>query len=111
MSDQKLRVTRTLSAEQYEGSLWGIEVINFKWFALALLVALSLFAGLFYGLALGFLEAMQWALVPVLGCFLYLRFFHQGRPPGYLSDLLDSLVTRGHAKPPRKPLSHPFYEC
>lgn len=100
MQDQNLRVTRTHSADEFEGSLFGIDVIHFKWIALTLLVGLAIFAGLFYGRGFGFLEAGKWALLPLAACFLYLRFGHQGKPPGHIADLLDSLLTQGHARPP-----------
>ena len=100
MSD--LRITRTHSADEYQGALWGIEVVNFKWFALALLAGMGVFAGLFYGLALDFLAAGVWAVIPVVICVLYLRLGHQGKPPGFLADLLDSLITKGNACPPRR---------
>jgi hypothetical protein len=101
MSDQNLRITRTHGAEEFEGSFAGIEFIHFRWMALALLAGLGIFAGLFYGSGLGFMAAAQWAVIPVLAGFIYLRVAHQGKPPGYLADLIDSLITRGHARPPR----------
>jgi hypothetical protein len=89
MQDQPLHVTRTHSADEFEGSLFGIDVIHFKWIALTLLVGLAIFAGLFYGRGCGFVEAGQWALLPLVASFLYLRLGHQGKPPGYIADLLD----------------------
>jgi hypothetical protein len=109
MSDQNLRVSRTHSAEEFEGALFGIEVIHFKWIGLALLCSVGLFAGLYYGGGLDFISAGQWAAIPVLVSFFYLRFGHQGKPPGYVADLRDSLITKGHAQPPRGAPINPFH--
>ena len=109
MSDQNLRVNRTHSAEEFEGSLFGIEVIHFKWVGLTMLVGLGVFAGLFYGVGLGFMEAAQWAMIPFACCVIYLRFGHQGKPPGYMADLLDTLITKGHARPAHKTPDKPFH--
>ena len=111
MSVQNLRVTRTHSAEEYEGSLLGIEVAHFKWIALLLLVGMATFAGLYYGLGFDFMVAAQWAVIPSIAGFVYLRVGIQGRPPGYLKDLLDSLLTQGHAQPPRNPSPQSPYDA
>jgi len=103
MNDQNLRLTRTHSADGFQGSLFGVNIEHFKWVALALLAGLSLFAGLFYGLNFGFVDAGKWSVVPAIVCVAYLRLGHQNRPPGFFVDLLDTLITGGHALPPRQP--------
>ncbi len=100
MQEQELRVTRTHSADEFEGSLFGVEMIHFKWMALTLLTGLAIFAGLFYACGCGFMQAAMWSALPVAVCFIYLRFFHQGKPPDYIADLFDSLLTGGNARPP-----------
>jgi hypothetical protein len=93
MQEPELRITRTHSADEFEGSLFG------KWIALTLVAGLAIFAGLFYGCGCDFMGAAMWSALPVAVCFIYLRFCHQGKPPGYIADLFDSLLTGGHARP------------
>ena len=69
MQDQNLRVTRTHSADEFEGSLFGIDVIHFKWIALTLLAGLAIFAGLFYGRGFGFRRSGTMGIVPAGGVF------------------------------------------
>ena len=108
MGGNQLRVTRTNSSDGYEGSFLGIEMIHAKWFALTLLVGISVFAGLFYGFELEFTTAGQWAVIPTIACLLYVRFALQGRPPGFVQDLFNQLMTGGHCKPNHKSAVHPF---
>lgn len=110
MNEGDLRLTATHSADEFEGSFLGIETALFPWLGLGLLASLGLFVGLFYGLGRDFLVALRWAVLPAALVAGYLRLAHQGRPPGHLYDLLDSLMTSGHAVPPRQfprcPLRH-----
>ncbi len=101
MNEGDLRLTATHSADEFEGSFLGIETALFPWIGLGLLASLGLFAGLYYGLGWDFLAAFRWAVLPAALVVGYLRLAHQGKPPGHLFDLLDSLVTGGHAVPPR----------
>lgn len=110
MNDGELRLTATHSADEFQGSFLGIETALFPWIGLGLLASLGLFVGLYYGLESDFLVAFRWAVLPAALVVGYLRLAHQGKPPGYLFDLLNSLVTGGHAIPPRQfppaPLHH-----
>ena len=110
MNDSELRLTPTHAAEEFQGTVLGIQTTLFVWVALALLAAIALFAWLFYGQGRDFFAAAQWAALPVLIVVAYLRFCHQGRPPGYTLDLLNSLITGGHAVPPERFTKHPLYD-
>lgn len=102
MNDQELRVTPTNPGDEYQGAVAGVDVPLFAWVGLALLAGFGVFAWLFYRLELGFIDAVQWAALLPVAAVAYLRLFHQGKPPGYARDLLDSLLTGGEAKPPRR---------
>lgn len=94
----QLRITPTHAAEEHPGTVWGIETPHFKWVGGAVLAGLALLAAL--SPRLGLLQAAPWAAAPVGIAFLYLRLFQQGKPAGYTLDLLDQLLTSGHAQPP-----------
>jgi hypothetical protein len=108
MNDQELRITSAHAGGEFKGAVWGIDVALFPWVALGLLAGLGLFVGLFYGAGWDFPEALQWAVLPVALIILYLRLAHQGKPPGFTLELLDQLVTGGHASPPPQSPRHPF---
>ena len=108
MNDQELRITQAHAADEFEGAVWGLSLALFPWVTLALLASLGLFVGLFYGAEWDSLEALQWALAPSALVILYLRFAHQGKPPGFTLELLNEILTRGHAQPPRQSPRHPF---
>jgi hypothetical protein len=94
----QLRITPTHGSEEHPGTVWGIETPHFKWVAWAVLAGLALLAAV--SPRLGLLQAAPWAAAPVGIAFLYLRLFQQGKPAGYTLDLLDQLLTGGHAQPP-----------
>ena len=104
--NDSVRLTSTHSSHEYEGSCLGIETRLFAWVALGFLASLGVFAGLFYGAEFDFVDALRCAVLPVGTVILYLRLVHQGRPPGFTQELLDSLLTGGHAKPNHK-IQHP----
>lgn len=108
MTDHDRRLTPTHAADEFQGAVFGIETHLFAWVALGLLASLGLFLGLFYGAEASFPSAAGWAAVPTVGVILYLRLVHQGKPPGFTLELLDSLLTRGHARPPCQQPRHPF---
>ena len=110
MNDQELRRTPTHSAEEFQGSVFAIETGLFLWVGASLLAGIALFAWLFYARHLDFFGAAQWAALPVLVVVAYLRFCHQGKPPGYTRDVIDSLLTGGHAVPPHQPPPNPFHD-
>mgnify|MGYP000864647171 CR=1 FL=1 len=98
MQDQELRVTPTHGSEEYPGTVFGIETTRFGWVGLALLAGLAWLGALSSQMSL--LDAAPYAAAPVGIVVVYLRFFQQGRPPGFALDLLDQLLTGGHARPP-----------
>ncbi len=110
MNEGDLRLTATYGADEFQGSFLGVQTALFPWIGLGLLASLGLFVGLYYGLESDFLVALRWAVIPAALVVGYLRLAHQGKPPGHMFDLLDSLVTGGDAVPPRQfppsPLSH-----
>ena len=108
MNDQELRITQAHASGDYQGAVWGIDLALFPMVALALLASLGLFVGLFYGAAWEFSAALQWALLPAGLVILYLRLAHQGKPPGFTLELLDQLLTSGHAQPPQQSPPPPF---
>ncbi len=108
MNEDDLRLTATHSADEFQGAFLGIETALFPWIGLGLLASLGLFTGLYYGLGSDFLDALGWAALPAIAVVAFLRLGYQGRPPGYLFDLIDSLVTGGHAVPPRQFPPHPL---
>ena len=110
MNDQELRLTPTHAADEFHGSVFGISTVLFAWVGMAFLAGLALFCGLFYGLGYDFLDAAKWAVLPGFAVVAYLRLLHQGKPPGFTFELLDSLVTGGHAVPPRKVIKHPLHD-
>lgn len=108
MNDEDLRLTPSHAADEFQGSFLGIETALFHWVGLALLAGLGLFVGLFYGISIDFFEALRWAVLPPGIVVAYLRLGHQEKPPGYAFDLLDTLLTSGHSKPPREFPPHPL---
>ena len=110
MQESQPRLTPTHGAEEFSGTVLGIQTHLFAWVGLALLAALAVFAGLFYGAGRDFLDAASWAALPLVVVIAYLRFGHQGRPPGYLLDLVDTLLTGGHAQPPPHSPAHPLHD-
>lgn len=110
MHDQELSFTNSHSADEFEGTILGIETTLFFWVAVSSLAGIALFGWLFYGRGRGFREAAFWAAIPVLVVVVYLRLFHQGKPPGYTGDLIDSVLTNGHATPPHQSPPHPLYD-
>jgi hypothetical protein len=108
MNDTGLRLTPTHAAEEFQGTVLGIQTDLFAWVGLALLAALAVFTGLFYGRGRDFFAAAQWAALPVLIVFAYLRFC-QDKPGHHLQDVLDSLLTGGHARPPHQSPPHPLH--
>ena len=101
MEDQDLRLTPTHGSQEHHGTVFGIELPFFRWVALALLAGLALLIAL--SSQTGLLDAAPWAAAPVALVILYLRFFQQGKPPGYALDLLEQTLTGGHAQPPIHP--------
>lgn len=110
MNQDPLRLTPTHAAEEFQGTVMGIHTSLFAWVGLALLAALAVFAGLFYGLGRDFLDAVFWAVLPLVAVVAYLRFGHQGKPPGYMVALLVSLLTGGHARPPQPSRPNPLWD-
>jgi hypothetical protein len=110
VNDTALRQTPTHGAEEFQGAVLGIHTPLFAWGALAMLAALALFSGLFYGGVQDFLPAASWAALPLLLVVAYLRFGYQGKPRGHVRDVCDSLLTGGHARPPQQFPPHPLHE-
>lgn len=98
MQDQELRVTPTHGSEEHPGTVFGIETPQFKWLVLALVAGLALLGALSSQMTL--LDAAPYAAAPVGIVVVYLRFFQQGKPAGFTFDLIDQLLTGGHARPP-----------
>lgn len=109
MNDHDRHLTPVHAADEFQGSVFGIETHLFAWVAMGLLASLGLFLGLFYGAESDFLNAAGWAVLPTVAVILYLRLVHQGKPPGFTLELLDSLLTGGHVRPPRQHPRHPFH--
>lgn len=107
MNDSQLRITSTHAADNFGGTLFGIQIPIFKWVALSLLAAFGIFAGL-SSLGCDFMTTAGLALSPVAATWGYLKFGYQNRPPGYLRDLIETLLNKGHACPPRQEPSHPL---
>ena len=101
MTDPDLRLTTTHAADEFEGTVLGVATPLFRWVGLALVIGLGVFAALFHVWELDFFDAAQWSGIPAVIVVAYLRLFQQGKPPAYTFELIDSLITRGHAKPPR----------
>jgi hypothetical protein len=108
MNEGDLRLTPSHAADEFQGSFLGIETALFHWVGLALLAALGLFAGLYYGFGFDLLEAAPWAVLPPGVVVGYLLLGYQGKPPGYALDLFDTLLFGGNSIPPRKFPPHPF---
>ena len=102
MNDSELRLTPTHAAEDFQGTVIGIQTTLFAWVCLALLASLALFAWLFYAQGRDFTSAMGWSALPVIGMVAYLRFCHMGKPPGHSIEVLSSLLTGGHSAPPNQ---------
>jgi hypothetical protein len=100
MNEGELRLTATHGADEFQGAFLGMETALFPWIGLGMLASLGLFVGLYFGLGREFPQALRWSLLPATGVIAYLRLGQQGKPPDYLFDLVDSLVTGGHARPP-----------
>ena len=111
MREETLRVTRTNSAPESSGALLGISTPLFLWIVGALVVGLLLFVALLKNFALEPSSAALIAALPTALCAGFLLVFHQGKPPGYVWDLLDSWLTKGNASPlasQRSPAPHDF---
>jgi len=102
VNDSDLRRSPTHAADEFQGTVLGIQTTLFAWVCLAFLAGMALFTWLFYAQGRDFTSAMGWAALPVIAVVAYLRFCHQGKPPGYTSDMVDSLATGGHTVPPHQ---------
>lgn len=110
MNDQELRLTPAHAAEEFQGAVLGITTTLFAWVALALVAGIALFVWLFEHRRLTFFEAFLYAALPLIGVLFFLLAFHVNKPPGYASDLIDSLLIGGHAVPPHQPPLNPFHD-
>jgi len=97
MYDQDLRLTSTHGSEEHSGTALGVEVRQFWWLALGVLAGLALLVGL--SARFGFVSAAPWAAAPVAVVLFFLRS-QRGKTPGHALDLMDQLLTGGHARPP-----------
>src|SRR5688572_13314422 len=95
--DQPLRVADTNSAEEFSGSVLGIQVPLFRWVIGALVAGLALFVWLESNTNLSTTNTLLLALAPAVLCGLFVAFFVQGKPTGYARDLFESLTTHGDA--------------
>ena len=100
MSDPSPRITPTHAADEFQGAFFGIAASFLPWIGFSALASIGLFYWLYYNRELDFIEGLQWSLVPVALMVVYYFSFQRGKPPGYPFDLIDSLFTRGEAKPP-----------
>jgi hypothetical protein len=97
--DQPICITDTNSGIEYGGSVFGISLANFRWVIGALVLGFFAFLGM-QGLSeVSTINALVLSFGPALICAVVLVVLVQGKHPSYASDLLETLVNRGHASP------------
>lgn len=111
-TDSPLRSTPTHAAQEFPGSLLGIETPRFLWVSAALLLGFALFAWLHYALEVPLITAASISLAPALVVAGFILVFLQNRPPGFARDLIESWINRGHHSPTQAPvLCSPLPDC
>jgi len=105
MRDDHLMVTKTNSAKEFSGRIYGVDAPFFIWIVVPLAGGLFSFVGLmsmdispFYASALG--------AAPTVFAVAFIIIFVQGRPAGYARDWFSSFLTRGDSVPPIESTSY-----
>ena len=99
MRDDLLMVTKTNSAKEFSGRVYGVDAPFFIWIVVPLAAGLFSFVGLmslnispFYAAAIG--------AAPAVFAVAFIIIFVQGRPAGYARDWFSSFLTSGDSVPP-----------
>lgn len=96
-AEPPLRVTSTHGADEFEGSVLGIPTTSIRWVVLSLAGGALLFTYLMR--TTPFLHATAWAFLPSVVVVVVLRWMQHGKPPGHGANVIESVLTGGHASP------------
>lgn len=96
-AEPPLRVTSTHGADEFEGSVLGIATTSIRWVVLSLAGGALLFTYLMR--TMPFLHAAAAAFLPSIVVVVALRWMQHGKPPGHAANVIESMVTGGHASP------------
>ncbi len=87
-----LPLTDTCAGNDSDGKIWGIEGTNLLIILFGLLLSLGFIVLIWMKSERILLGPLLLSLIPLISALSYVLFFRQGKPKGFDTDLIETLV-------------------